>query len=82
MRRRSAKVIRLVAGAAGADPVQCFCGSVRWRYEFASFPMSHAAICEGCGRTVTCELRPTKPRPTPKPPEGPIGYQGFPPFWY
>ena len=78
--RRSAKAIKLIAGEG--EPAACFCGSVRFSYEFTRFPMEHVSRCEECGFEHRCGIQPTPvkkaPRAEPPPPESP----GWPPFFY
>ena len=80
MARRSARVIRLIAGGKH-DPIACFCGGERFAHTFTQFPMRHAAECVSCGVVRVCTIittpRTPPPRPNPNPPVDDGWFYGF-----
>jgi hypothetical protein len=79
MRRRSARVIKLIAGG---QPLACWCGSTEHDYSFVRFPMEAVSRCKSCGAEYRCTIQPSKPPPKPKPPSGPPDFEGYPPFYF
>lgn len=66
-RRRSAPLIKLLAGGAH-EPICCPCGGRKFAYRLSTFPMRHVSHCLACGIDQLCHPAPDLPAPQRAPP--------------